>query len=237
MQAKFCCGFLALFVTLIGQVPGQCATVGLYLEADATSVTTGSVVTVSAFLTKSGPSGGGWDLEDEGLLTGGVRLLLDPTSTASASLQSWDISPNSAFDDPFLTTIYYPGGLPPFPEADPDALGGFLAGIDLFSLPVGEGQSTVLLGDFTLTVTGSAGDSVVLTPDVLNPSGGVEGNLGSFGTGFDQLVTAGGSSAREGVTITIASESSAVPEPSSIALWSGLGLMGLVAARRRRKAA
>ncbi len=32
-------------------------------------------------------------------------------------------------------------------------------------------------------------------------------------------------------------DSPAVPEPTSFALWSGLGVMGLIAARRRRKVA
>jgi hypothetical protein len=36
---------------------------------------------------------------------------------------------------------------------------------------------------------------------------------------------------------TIGPSPGAVPEPTSLALWSGLGIMGLIAVRRRRKAA
>jgi hypothetical protein len=50
-----------------------------------------------------------------------------------------------------------------------------------------------------------------------------------------QAMTATDTGYRLGYGNDLTIVSSSVPEPTSLALWSGLGVMGLIAARRRRK--
>lgn len=132
--------------------------------------------------------------------------------------------------------------LPSWIDLSPDLLPltglGAYGAFDPINGPFIEGpQSDLSIGTLTVDLTGLAGG----TDLVVNLAGGLPGFEtdagGTIETAFlpsfaIEASTSVGFDEPNGVTIT--TESAAVPEPTSLVLWSGLGMMGLIAARRRR---
>jgi hypothetical protein len=174
-------------------------------------------------------------LAPEGLQSGGGRIVLDSASTGSAAVGPGGVAPNALFD--FLSLIYPVDE--PFPAGDPtgyENISGFYA----FSFDaVALGQSGILLGTFTVTITGNPGDFVTIAPWTLTNDPGDNPAIVGYnlpGTNFDVLVEEQG---QHGLTFMIASpevEDGVVPEPSTLLMMSiGLPAFAFLSHRLRRK--
>lgn len=204
------------------------AAVVLRLEAvGPTTIASGSTVELKLFLDDDTGA-----LNDEGLISGGARLLSADTGTASIALNSVII--NAGFDDLVIPPAIYPAP-DAFPAGAPTGfqnVGGFLAAVDFFSQPLGQLTDSVDLVHFFVKISGTPGDTAIFVPSPVDelPAAYI---LGSLGTEFEALI-----SDRLGVTITISGPtdpgSGEVPEPTSLISMLGLAsIVGMSAYRRR----
>ena len=93
----------------------------------------------------------------------------------------------------------------------------------------------VWLARFSVTLTGAAGDSLLLTADRLGTAGGIFNNgntaLGFPPTDLDGLAVFGNSAASETISLSVTS----VPEPSSVLVVAMFAGLGCVREHRRRR--
>ena len=123
---------------------------------------------------------------DGGLLSGGGRLLVHGTSSATALITDISkISPNAGFA---LATTVYPFDQP-FPNPAPGGfsqIGGFI-GASQFDAAVLPNGNEIVLAEFMVQVTGVPGSSALVQPATLG--GSFVGNVGfDTGVNFDTQV-------------------------------------------------
>ncbi len=158
-----------------------------------------------------------------GLFGGGGRIL-KTGGIATASIPA--IVPGPGFGGG-PTTFFPPTPFPVAAPAGDSNLAGLLTTIGFFDLPVGAGASSIILGTFSLTVSGLPGDELLITASELDSSLGFAENVEFFTFALlDPLITT-----FETATITV------IPEPSSIVLLLCGGVPLVWWARRRRNSA
>lgn len=185
------------------------------------SVVSGSTFFVDLFLTDTDNDVG---LKTSGLVSGGGRVFRSAGAatvtenaaavflTNNAGVSQWNTLLPPGFQLPgtisAVSTTFIPPSFPPPPS-------------------VGLGSETVQIGRFSLTATGTPGDTATISAASLL-TGGISG-------GLNPAVNAANITEFGSVNVNIAG-AAAVPEPSSVALC-GLGtlLYGWRLSRRRRK--
>jgi len=210
---------MLMLIAVAGTPQRSDAEIAFRLEPMLTEIVSGSQVKIALILVDID----GDVAADGGLFTGGARLLVDDSSSATATITDMSaITPNSGFS---LATTIFPFDAP-FPNTPPSGflqIGGFIANSD-FVVPVTPENGEVVLGEFSVTVFGAEGSTVHLFPAILGDS--FIGNTG-FDTGrnFDSDLVI-----PDRVTISVI-----VPEPSSVLVFCGLTGVVCACNRRRRK--
>ena len=218
------------------------ATLVLDLRLDDTtrrrSVTSGTAVFVDMFLVDtdgssamSGPGGG--------LTGGGGKILATGIAGVTAATL---ISPGAGFTGPSASPVAgldVPGIVSasvsaPFSFPIPGSVPSGSPGVGVTTLA--EMTATeVWLARFSVTLTGAAGDSLLLTADRLGTAGGIFNNgntaLGFPPTDLDGLAVFGNSAASETISLSVTS----VPEPSSVLVVAMFAGLGCVREHRRRR--
>lgn len=201
MKTHLICASLSTLVLISLIATPLSAAVAFRIDPSVTDIVSGGQVTLAIVLVDTD----GEIAADGGLFGGGTRLLVQDSSSATATITDFSqITPNSGFS---LATTSYPfdASFPNSPPAGFSQIGGFIGSSQFFT-PVSPISGEILLGNFVVTVSGSPGTSATVQPATLG--GTLIGNLGfNTGVNFDALI---GSAV--GTTITI------VPEPCSSGL-------------------
>ena len=184
----------------------------LELDQTAYSAISGEEVTVSVILREVGDS----VLANNGLL-GVAALLRLYSSVPNVDVAATNAAPSAGFLP----------GKEPLDGTEIGVIAGFSGiGAPLPGSPFpGKNSDWVILGEFTLTVTGEAGDEIFIVPDRVGP-----GFVGNYGPPPGMVNYDAGIVEFHGASITLAP----IPEPSSLAIWGCLAVSALVVLRRRR---
>lgn len=212
------------FVLLIPVQSGQAALIFEFAVGGTptTSITipnVGDTVPVQVYLTQTSPDD---ILTTEGLDLAAIRVSFG-SPTVAAVLTVGDIAPGAGFVS--ISTAVNPAPYPPPPtSADLNEEAPGLPPATVFP-PLG--GNSILLGTFTFT--GLAAGATAISVTDLDEGGVLDDIVTGLGTSLDGLITAGTG------TITVLS-SSAIPEPSSLALsMLAFGAASVVVTYRRRR--
>ena len=214
---------VAVASATLAAAPARASYVISFGSTTPTTIAVGQGFDVQVFLAENPPDG---TLAANGLDGAGLVLTFNTTPAAGSPAQvtSITVNPNVDPSNDIVST-----GITP---ASSGSAGTATLKFGLISSPAlrpASGSSQILLGTFHLVAGNTVGQVInlgtMVAPTMPGQSGGqfVDGN----GTSLDGQTS--------GSTATVTVVSAAVPEPSSIAL-AGLGAIGLVAARRRRRA-
>ena len=185
------------------------------------TVTSGDSVFVDLILRDPSDDDG---LSLEGLTSGGGLIF---QSSGTASVTSTGAVQGPEFDAPVFQPVTPGSGV----------VDSALVFSPFFPVPIpaGFGLTSITLATFQLTVTGNAGDTAILSADVLDPTHALAGNVTftSF-TDLDALLTDLGTTPGNfgGVSLQIA----AVPEPETLLFFCMLFVGGVAVYRRRQQA-
>lgn len=183
------------------------------------TVFSGDTVFVDLFLSDPGDDDG---LSLEGLTSGGGLIF---QASGAASVSSTGAVQGPEFDAPVFQPVPPGGGV----------IDSALVFSPLFPVPVpaGFGMTSVTVATFQLLVTGNAGDTAILTADVLDPTHVTAGNVTFTNfTDLDALLTDFGTTPGNFGSVSL--QIAAVPEPGSL-LVAGLLSAGVYWRKRRLK--